>query len=176
VHSFFVRLLFGLGVALGPVALGAAETPPKAKETPPTAPAAEAKAAAPAAAAVTPAPASDVLELPKIQVTARRMKELDSEIKKLDKAIVREKKRVKPSELDKALNNQKVVEAAAIFGGNSSEHLQAVAATRIRYMEAERDLLSDMKVPRTLSDFQAIEKELDQVRTMQRELDMADKH
>jgi hypothetical protein len=43
-------------------------------------------------------------------------------------------------------------------------------------MEAERDLLSDMKVPRTLSDFKMIEKELDQVRTMQRELDKAGKY
>ncbi len=129
--------------------------------------------ASPPAAPPAPAADAEILVLPKIEVTATRVKELDRAIKKLDKAIAREKKRIKPSELDKALNNPKLAEAGAVFGGNSSAYLEAVAATRIQYMETERDLLSDLKVPRTLEDFKMIEKELEQVRTMQRDLDKA---
>jgi hypothetical protein len=78
---------------------------------------------------------------------------------------------MKATDLDKVLNNPKLAEAAAVFGGNSSAHLESVAAYRIRLMETERDLLSDMKEPRTLEDLALLQEELEKVRVMQRELD-----
>ena len=127
-------------------------------------------AAAQPADAVTPPPA-EILTLPKVQVTARRVRELERAIKRLDKAIARERKKVRAGELDRVLNNPKLTEAAAIFGGNSTAHLQAVAASRVRLMETERSLLNDMKQPRDLEELALIEKELEKVRAMQRELD-----
>jgi hypothetical protein len=183
VHSFLVRLLFGICAIAGPVVLTAADTPAKSDTTPAAPHAAAAAptttpppAAAPAPPAATPAaPAADaqVLELPKVQVTARRVRELDKAIKKLDKAISREKKNLKATELDKVLNNSKLASAASIFGGNSSEYLESVAATRVGYLETERDLLSDMKEPRSLEDLATLQTELDKIHQMERDLDKA---
>ena len=177
-NTFPVRLLLGLCLAGSPAVLRAAEPAPKAETSPaappaPTSPpAADPRAATPAAQAA-PNKDPEVLELPKIQVTAKRVKELDKEIKRLDKAIAREKNNLKATELDKVLNNSKLTEAAAVFGGNSAEYMQEVAATRIRYMEAERDLLSDMKEPQTLEYLAIIKDELEKVRTMRRDVEKA---
>ncbi|MBL9215388.1 MAG: hypothetical protein JNG83_07930 [Opitutaceae bacterium] len=164
-HLPFRRLL-AVGPALVSLVLTAAETPAKAPDKPPAPPAAAAPAALPATAA-----ASEVFELPKVEVTARRIRELDRMIRRLEKSIAREKKRMKAGELDRALNNAKLAEAAAIFGGNSTDHLAAVAASRVRLMETERDLLTDMKQPRSLEELAMLEKELEKIRAMQRELD-----
>jgi hypothetical protein len=121
-----------------------------------------------------PAPA-EVLELPKIQVTAQRVKSIDKDIKRLDKMIAREKNKVKSSELDRALNNASVSRAAAIFGGNSAEHLSAVAASRVALLENERDVLEAMKRPTTLDELAMMEKEIEQLRETRRNLDDATK-
>jgi hypothetical protein len=186
VHFFPIRLLFGICAIIGPLALGAAEPAAKSDTTPPAPHSAgTTPAPTPAPPAVAPAPAptptsllpdAGTLALPKVEVTARRTKELDKAIKKLDKAIAREKKNLKATDLDKVLNNPKLASAAAIFGGNSSAYLESVAATRVGYMETERDLLSDMKEPRTLEDLAILQAELDKVREMQRDLDKAITH
>jgi len=134
-------------------------------------------------AAVVPAPvkpetgtkAEPVLELPKIQVTASRIKKLDKEIKRLDKLITRETEKVKSTDLDRTLNNASISRAAAIFGGNSSDHLSAVAATRVALLENERDVLEAMKRPATLDELAMMEKELQQLRLTRRNLDDASK-
>lgn len=132
-------------------------------------PAAEpAKATAPAESQIANA---EAIVLPKIQVTSGRIKELDTVIAKLDKLIVREKKKVKSTNLDKSLNNQKLSTAAALFGGNSAEHLSAVAATRVSLMETERAVLEDMKRPANVADLAALETELEQLRLTRRNLD-----
>jgi len=172
VHPFLIRLLLGVCVASGSLPMLAVEPAAKGAATPSGQPAVAAHESRPAAQAA-PARDSEVLTLPTIQVTAGRVKELDRAIKKLDKAISREKKNLKASDLDKALNNATLAKAAAVFGGNSAAYLETVAATRVRYMEAERDLLSDMKEPRTLQDLAILQKELDEIRVMQRELDYA---
>ena len=168
---FPVRLLLGICVAASAVAQRTTEPAPKAEAGPAAPPpvAATAKPAAPDA----PKKEAEVLELPKIQVTAGRIKELDREIKRLDKAISREKNNVKATDLDKALNSKKLANAAAIFGGNSAAYMEEVAATRVRYMETERDLLMDMKTPRTLDELKILQEELEKIRTMRRELDKA---
>ena len=70
-----------------------------------------------------------------MEVTAQRIKKLDKMIAKLDKMIAREEKKVKSTDLDRTLNNPQLARAAAIFGGNSAEHLSAVAATRVAAAE-----------------------------------------
>jgi hypothetical protein len=149
--------MLALGVALGP-GLRAANEP---------APAPARDGARPA----DPAAPQAVITLPTIQVTAGRIRELDKEITRLDKLIVREKKKVKSSGLDKTLNNSQLAHAAAIFGGNSSDHLSAVAAGRVALLETERGVLEAMKRPATVEDLAMLEKELDQLRTTRRNLD-----
>jgi hypothetical protein len=130
--------------------------------------------ATPAAAAnAKPAAPAEILELPKIQVTTQRIKKIDKDIKRLDKMIAREKAKVKSSDLDKALNNDKLARAAAIFGGNSADHLSAVAATRVALLENERDVMEAMKRPTTLAELAMMDKEIEQLRETRRNLDDA---
>ena len=129
-------------------------------------------AAAPAAKPAAPAPA---LELPKMEITATRVKKIDKEINRLDKMIVREKAKVQSTDLDKALNHEKVAHAAAIFGGNSADYLSAVAANRVALLEQERDVLEAMKRPATLDELKMMEAEIEQLRTTRRDLDDAAK-
>jgi hypothetical protein len=134
--------------------------------------------ATPAKPEAKPAPtttADSVMVLPKIEVTASRIKKIDKEIKRLDKLIVRETEKVKSTSLDRTLNNNKLASAAAIFGGNSSEHLSAVAATRVALLENERDVLEAMKRPATLDELAMMEKEIEQLRLTRRNLDDAAK-
>ena len=132
---------------------------------------------APAAAQPKPVdkPSSEVLALPKMEVTAQRIKNLDKMIAKLDKMIAREEKKVKSTGLDKALNNAQVSRAAALFGGNSAEHLSAVAATRVALLENERRVMEAMKRPATLEELAMMEAEVEQLRLTRRNLDDAAK-
>lgn len=156
------RLLILLCLTTGPGLLNAADKAPVPVPSP-----AQAKPAD--------KPPSDVLALPKMEVTAQRIKKLDKMIVKLDKMITREEKKVKSTELDKALNNAQVTRAAAIFGGNSAEHLSAVAATRVALLESERDVLEAMKRPATLDELAMMEAEVEQLRLNRRNLDDAAK-
>lgn len=118
-----------------------------------------------------PAPKEPVLELPKLQVTAQRAKEIDRELKRLDKMIARERKKVRATDLDKTLNNEKLARAAAIFGGNSADHLSAVAASRVMLMEQERMVLEAMKRPATIEERKMMDAEVQQLRLTRRNLD-----
>lgn len=118
-----------------------------------------------------PAPKEEVLVLPKLEVTAQRAKEIDKELKRMDKLIARERKKIKPTELDKTLNNEKFAKAAAIFGGNSAEHLSAVAASRVMLLEQERMVLEAMKRPATIEERKMMAAEIEQLRKTRRNLD-----
>ncbi|SDR65332.1 hypothetical protein [Opitutus sp. GAS368] len=124
--------------------------------------------------ALTPAD-QEVLKLPKVEVTSARIKAIDAELKKIDKQIAREKKNIKGTDLDKSLNSDKLAKSAAIFGGNSASHMEAVAATRVALLENEREMLERLKFPRTEEDKALIEKELENIRKTRRELDDAAK-
>ena len=145
----------------------------RAASDPAPAPAPAKETAKPAAGA---APDPKPVELPKFEVLgASRVHAIDVELKKLDKMIAREKKNVKSTGLDKAFNNAELSKAATIFGGNSADHLSAVAASRVALLESERDVLEAMKRPATLEARAEMEKELDQLRTTRRNLDDAAK-
>lgn len=133
------------------------------------------KPAEPAKAAE-PTPADkEVLALPKVEVTSARIKAIDAELKKIDKQIAREKRNLKSTNLDKALNSDKATKAAAILGGNSASHMVAVAATRVNLLESERAMLERLKFPRTEEDKALIEREIENLRKTRRELDDATK-
>ena len=153
-------LLLGVSVSL----LSAAETAAP-KPTPATPPA--------AAAPATPATETvgSVVDLPVLQVRESRILELDKIIAKLDKQIARERKKMKSSELDKTLNSTKLSNAAAIFGGNSAEHLAAIATFRVSLLESERLVLEGMKHPHTQKELDDMNIELDLLRTNRRNLD-----
>jgi hypothetical protein len=156
-----LRLLFVLSVlGTGPGLFAAGQKDPAT-------PTADAK---PAATPATPA-SSDVLVLPKLEVSQPRIKQIDKELKRLDKLITREKAKVKSTQLDRALNNTQVSRAAALFGGNSADHLSAVAATRVALMENERIVLEAMKRPATLEERALMETEIEQLRLTRRNLD-----
>src|SRR5690606_18240308 len=110
-----------------------------------------------------PAPKEEVMVLPKLEVTAQRAKQIDKELKRVDKMIARERKKIKSTDLDKTLNNEKLARAAAIFGGNSAEHLSAVAATHVMLLEQERMVLEAMKRPATIEERKFMQAELDQL-------------
>lgn len=166
----FRRLTFLAGLcAVSCLAADKAAPPPAKEATPPAqATAAKPDAAKPAAAVVTEGP---VVDLPLIVVRPERVKQLDKEIAKLEKLIVREKKKVKSTDLDRALNNSKLASAAAIFGGNSSEHLSEVAASRVSLLEAERDVVEEMKHPGTADNLKHLEDERLQLQEIRRNLD-----
>lgn len=161
-----IRLL--LALTLATAALHAAE--PAATATPPAPKAAESKPAATAKKA-----GAEVFVMPKFEIHGDRIRWLDREIKRTDKMIAREKAKVKSTDLDRALNNDKLVRAAAIFGGNTADHLSAVAATRVGILENERDILEAMKRPATLEEMAMFEEQIRQLRLLRRDLDDAAK-
>jgi hypothetical protein len=176
VNAFTPRpllLALALALAAAPALLAVddkASTPAPAPAPTPTA----TLVTKPAATTATTTP-PDVLALPKMEVTAQRVKKIDKEIKRLDKMIAREKAKVQSTDLDKTLNHEAVAHAAAIFGGNSADYLSAVAANRVNLLEQERDVLEAMKRPTTLDELKMMEVEIEQLRETRRNLDDAAK-
>jgi len=142
---------------------------------------AEIAPAAPATAteggAVTPAPAKpapeDVTTLPSMEVRNSRITELDLQIRKLEKDITRERKKMKSSDLDVSLNDAKTSKKFSLFGGKSTEQRESVAAERVQLMEAERDILEAMKLPKTKAELALLQKQIDDLRIVRRDLDLA---
>ena len=156
-----------------------AQAPAKAAptQTPPGA-AAPAKEEAPAQPI--PAPANNTATgkgpatvLPKVEVKKERLTVLDVEIAKQEEAIARERKNVKTTEADLALNDSKIAKPLAIFGGESAQFRKRVAAERVELMEAEKDILEAMKRARTREEKAELQKQLDELRIARRELDKA---
>ena len=69
-------------------------------------------------------------------VNSRRISDLDIEIKKLNKKIVRYSKRIKRTDLDKTLNSGDNPKILNIFGGNTANQREAIAYERVSLMEA----------------------------------------
>ena len=75
------------------------------------------------------------------------------------------------TETDKALNNEKVSKALSIFGGESASHRSAIAQERVSLMEEEKDILEQMKQAKTKEEKAALQKQLDELRVVRRELE-----
>ena len=109
--------------------------------------------------------------LPKVEVRKERITVLDQKIAQQEQDIARERKNLKVSEVDTALNDAKIAKPLSIFGGESSQFRQRVASERVELMEAERDILEAMKRARTKEEKQELQKQLDELRATRRELE-----
>jgi hypothetical protein len=109
--------------------------------------------------------------LPKVEVKKGRITELDQQIAKQEEDIAREKKNMKPTETDLALNDAKIAKPLAIFGGESAQFRKRVASERVELMESEKDILEAMKLAKTKEEKARLQKELDEIRAMRRDLE-----
>jgi len=109
--------------------------------------------------------------MPKVEVKKGRITVLDQQLAKQDEDIARERKNLKPTETDLALNDAKIATPLAIFGGESSQYRQRVATERVSLMEAEKDLLEAIARAKTKPEKQELQKQLDELRAMRRDLD-----
>ena len=124
-----------------------------------------------ASAPTTAAKAEPATVLPKVEVRRERITVLDQKIAEQERDIAREKKNTKPSEVDTALNGPAASKALSIFGGESSSYRANIAKERVRLMESERDILEAMKSARTKEEKAELQKQLDEIRSMRRELE-----
>ncbi|HWA09389.1 MAG TPA: hypothetical protein VG838_08070 [Opitutaceae bacterium] len=131
---------------------------PPSQSNPPPAKDASAKADAPTV-------------LPPVEVKRNRLIEHDRQILDLQEEIEREKKKTKPTESDKALNNEKVSSALSIFGGSSSEARAEVARERLSLMETELGLLEMMDRVKTKAERDDLQKQANEIRDMRRNLE-----
>lgn len=132
---------------------------------------ATAPATPPSTASTKPATKETPTVLPKVEVTKGRITVLDQQIAEQELAIARERKNVKASEVDVALNDSKVAKPLSIFGGESSQFRQRVASERVQLMEAERDILEAMKRAKTKEEKQELQKQVDELRAVRRDLE-----
>ncbi len=109
--------------------------------------------------------------LPKVEVKKGRITVLDQMLAKQDEEIAREKKNTKSSEVDLALNDSKIAKPLAIFGGDSAQFRKRVASERVELMEAEKDVMEAMARVKTKKERDDLQKQLDELRAMRRELD-----
>lgn len=148
------------------------EVPPSQTEVPP--PAATAPApAAPAEPAKTSAEQEAPTVLPQVDVRKRKITELDQQLAKQNQEIARERKNTKPTALDETINSPKLSKIFAIFGGQSSDDRSAIARERVAMMEEERDLIEAIAQAETKEEKEALQKTLDSMRAMRRELEQS---
>ncbi len=116
-------------------------------------------------------PAEPATVLPQVEVNKSRINVLDREIHEQDKDIAREQKNTKSTELDKALNDSKVSTALSVLGGQSADYRANLAKERVGLMQDERDILEQMKLARTAKEKAELQKELDEIRAIRRDLE-----
>ena len=113
-----------------------------------------------------------MIVMPKFEVTASRLREIDATIKHLEKLVGREKQRIEKSALDDTLNDEKISRTAALFGGKSTLQRASIAAVRVESMEKEVALLENLRTPLTADDRALMEKLIQDQRTYRRDLDI----
>ncbi len=146
----------------------------KSETAAPVAPTGTSPAAADAAAAAAdkaPAPDSAATVLPKLEVQKGKITELDRQLAKQNKEIAREKQNTKPTRLDETLNGPKISKALALFGGQSSDDRSNVAKERVSMMEEEKDLIEAIAQTQDKAEKEELQKTLDGIKAMRRELE-----
>jgi hypothetical protein len=131
---------------------------------------AEAKTAATAAANAR-AAAEPASVLSKVEVKKPRITVLDVQLQEQEKAIAREEKNTKPTELDKALNNSKVANALSFLGGQSADFRANLAQERVGLMQQESDLIEAIAHANTKEERAELQKQLDELRSYRRDLE-----
>lgn len=130
--------------------------------------------ATPSAANTTPAPTpaqEPASVLPKVEVKRDRITELDRQLEKQNAEIAREKVNTKPTALDDTLNGGKISKTLAIFGGQSSDDRANVAKERVAMMEEERELIEAISQAQSKEEKEELQKTLDAMRAMRRDLE-----
>lgn len=145
--------------------------PPTTPTDPAAKPATPATTPAPAAADATKPKDEPVTMMPKFEVKKEKITELQIQIQEKDKEIAREKKKLKSTDLDETLNNPKIASNLSILGGKSTEVTESLASQRVTLLEAERDTLEAMTQARTQAEKDDLQKQLDELAVMRRDLD-----
>ena len=132
----------------------------------------------PAAAATNPGtppkPAEDpATQLQRVEVNQTRVTELAIKLHEKDLEIAREKRNATPTTLDTTLNGSGVSHTLAVLGGASGEDRARVAQERVGLLEAEKDLIEAIAQAKTKEEKDELEKTLNDLKTMRRELDRA---
>ncbi len=132
---------------------------------------------APAASAGEPAAAKPDADpatvLPEVRIRKDRITELDEQLAKQNKEIAREKQKTKPTALDETINSPKLSKAFALFGGQSSEDRSSIARERVAMMEEEKEIMEAISQAETKEEKEQLQKVLDAMRTMRRELEQS---
>jgi hypothetical protein len=118
-----------------------------------------------------PAAKAPATVMPKMEVKKGRITVLDQKLAEQEKEIERERKNLKASEVDTALNDMKIAKPLAIFGGDSAQFRQRVASERVELMEAEKDIIEAIAQARTKEEKAELQKQLDELKAMRRQLD-----
>ncbi|HEY1107227.1 MAG TPA: hypothetical protein VGE76_01305 [Opitutaceae bacterium] len=158
----------------GPLAPAPASTPTSTPPTAATETQAKSETTAAAQAATKGADQtkkSDTTVLPKMEVRKDRITELDRKLAEQEREIAREKRNIKSSEVDSALNDSKIAKPLSIFGGDSSQFRSGVAAERVELMEAEKDIIEAIAQAKTKEEKASLQKQLDELKAMRRQLD-----
>jgi hypothetical protein len=160
-----------------PAASAPANRPPAASTTPaaPSAAAAALSDSGESAVTRTEGEKPTTTVLPKMEVRKGKFSERDyklaQDLHKQDQEIEREKRNLKISETDAALNNSKVSAALSVFGGESAQYRKRVAAERLELLEAEKDIIEQIAIAQKPEEKQILQKQLDELREMRRQLD-----
>ena len=155
-------------------------TAPKASPAPakpaPATPTEASPSSTTAAAPVPAAPEAPAV-LPQVEVRKGKFSERDyrlaQELNQQEQAIERERRNLKPTETDQALNDAKVSRTLSIFGGNSAAFRQRVAAERVELLEAEKDIIEQIAIAQQPEEKKALQRQLDELRAMRRQLDQS---
>ena len=131
------------------------------------------KSATPGVSGVPDAPAKEdaTMLLPRVEVNQSRITEQVILEHKKDREIAQEKKNTVPTPVDSALNDPGVSHVLGVLGGSSSDDRARLAEERVSLLETERDLLDEIARAPTKEERVALQRQLDDLRTMRRELE-----
>lgn len=130
------------------------------------------KAAPAPVSGVPDAPATDpTMLLPRVEVNQSRITQQAILEHQKDREIALEKKNTTPTPVDSALNDPGVSHVLGVLGGSSSDDRARLAQERVSLLETERDLLDEIARAPTNEERDALQRQLNDLRTMRRELE-----
>ena len=124
---------------------------------------------------ITPEKENPTMLMPRVEVNQSRITELAIALHEKDVEIAREKKNIKTTALDDSLNDTAVAHKLAILGGSAAEDRSRLAEERVSLLESERDLIEQIFNARTDEERAALQKQMDELKTMRRQLERAPK-
>ncbi len=111
--------------------------------------------------------------LPRVELRSRKFTELDKVLQKYEKQIAEEKEELEPNDFDDALNDEK--RSFSILGGRSRQYRKQIAKERIYLLEFEKDLAEAKAKTTSKEEKEALQKYIDDIKKMRRELEMTER-